>query len=112
MNLIGNQKGESLVGIIVIIIFLCMWIFTPALLAISGIWPGGWIWSGFWVGLALLLGSFELYGKFFSKEKLTLTNHIRRWAKQSKKNLLISRAVLLIWTTAWLILIFCHLWVW
>lgn len=107
--IIGNQKGETLLDIVLIAGMLVLWIVPCFVLAALNFWnPGGFIWGAFWTALAVLLGIAELFSKL--KTGRTLTQHLRKWGKESDKNKWTVRAILGTWTAGW-ILLMIHLWV-
>lgn len=69
------------------------------------------VWAIFWSCIILLVVGFEIYGKFFSPYKLTISNMYREWQKWEKENNRpqISRIGLAMWWIAFSGLI-VHLW--
>lgn len=46
-------------------------------------WQGQLVWGIFWSCIICLVISFEIYGKFFSKQKKTISNMWKDWAIKS-----------------------------
>jgi len=69
------------------------------------------VWAIFWSAIISLVAGFEIYGRFFSPVKITISNMYREWQKWEKENKLfpLSRVGLLMVWIAFTGLI-VHLW--
>lgn len=63
---------------------VALWVMMVGAAVADGLlyWRGQYVWGIFWSCIILLVIGFEIFGKFFSKEKLTISNMWKKWAKE------------------------------
>lgn len=80
-----------------IVLLAGLWFFTAGMSGIlywTKLWqPGGLWWFIFWNVVTLVVVAFEIVSKITTGR--TMTQHIRKWAKEDPKRLWIGRAVVL-----------------
>ena len=72
-------------------------------------WKGQIVWGTFWSCIILLVIGYELWAKFISKDKKTISNMYRDWIVSEKGKFPWARIVLIILAIALMALII-HLW--
>jgi hypothetical protein len=92
---------------------IALWVMIIGAVAADFIcyWRGQIVWGTFWSCIIALVIGYEIYGKFISKEKKTISNMFRDWIvweKENKKFPWGRTTLIILWTALTALIV--HLW--